>query len=140
MVSDNPELGLGDDPLLTSLCDYGSRVTVKGLGYAEQSKGDKGKEGNTVATAGAQGASDVLSKEAKGGEAIGDAGKSAKLVEEQEVEARVPVDISTKLLNTSAYEARTLVRQVIYSVGTPLTQAENPQELLNAIKGILHGE
>jgi hypothetical protein len=123
MVSGRPDLGLGDDPLLASLCDYGSRVAVKGLGYA----GDpKSEEGNTIATAGAQGA--------------GNAGKSAKLVGEQAVEARVPVDISTKLLNSSAYEDRTLVRQVMYSVGRPLTQAKNPQELLDAIKGILRGK
>jgi hypothetical protein len=140
MVSGRPDLGLDDDPLLASLCDYGSRVVVKGLGYAEDLEGGKNKEVNIIATAGAQGAGDRSSKEAKEGEGIGDAGKSAKLVGGQEVEARVPVDISTKLLNSSAYEDRTLVRQVMYSVGLPLTRAENPQELLSAIKGILYGE
>jgi hypothetical protein len=135
-------LGDSNTPLLTSLCDYGSRAAVKGFGYVDGSS--ESQEGTESEDSNAPG--DIVQHELvrPSGSEMEDEKKGeddTMLVEaaEQGNETIGLVDISTKLLNPSTHEVRTLVRQVIYSVGRPLVNAKGPQELLSAIQGILYG-
>jgi hypothetical protein len=127
--------GIGSGPLLSSLCDYGSRVPIKDIGYVDGTSALRERSIGTAAEGSSYG-----DNEGKGKIATDKSGDpNSRTIERGNVPTGV-VDISTTLLNPNTLEARTLVRQVIYSVGKPLVHAKSPQELLGAIEGILYGE
>jgi hypothetical protein len=132
MVGDDQANIYGEDPLLASLCDYGSRLPVKGVGHVKYTRNINERAiGNDTQ----QGDRASAQNREENGQELRD--KMA----DKPVEKTSPTNITTRLLDEAEEkEHRTLVRQIIYSVGRPLIKSTGPRELMGAISGILYGE
>jgi hypothetical protein len=141
----------GDYPLLASLCDYGSRVSVKGVGNIGRNgvpneHGNAGPRKRKVKRKNKRKDAKHIPEDDRATVQDGERNKKGeasniKVDDKQGGEKIGSVNITTHLLdNSESKENRTLVRQVIYSVGVPLVSANSPKELVSAIRGILHGK
>jgi hypothetical protein len=136
MVGDGLATIDDEDPLLVSLCDYGSRIPVKGVGHINYTRGAHNtNEGlHVIGNDTRQSDSATIQNSGKTGQELRDSTANGPS------EKTSPVNITTRLLDeVEEKENRTLVRQIIYSVGRPLTKSTGPRELMGAIRGILYG-
>jgi hypothetical protein len=124
-----------EDPLLVSLCDYGSRNPVKGVGHGNYTRGAHNTNESVIVKDTRQGDGATIQNSEKSGQEMRDKMASGP------VEKASPVNITTRLLDEAEKkEDRTLIRQVIYSVGRSLLTSTGPREMMGAIRGILYGE
>ena len=121
--------------LCSCLCDFGSRAAVKGV--VDDHGCDARDNTESIDNEDAQEIGHEPAPDAEGN------GQEQQLNDEPAGESLEtdPVDLTTVLLDSSeGKEKRTLVRQVIHSVGTPLIEAKGPKQLMDAMFGILCGE
>ena len=119
----------GSRVLVAGTSDYGERIIVKGKAFVadlNNFEGSSAEKGTVV------GGDEEKTRKKDGGETAMEWDSDSDMLTD--------VPIHTKLFNSHCPQSRTLVRQVIYTIGEPLTAAMGPRELFIALRDITRGE